>query len=123
MTEKMDENSQAVLKDGTCVNAVEHRVLDILNPMLHHHDLLQSYVMAPTVFNSDSKQNYEEFKESGKETYLGKSKNINDNKKNNHIDVRNIHEKRKNSNGEREKEKFDMTAIESEMRMQKSRRR
>lgn len=112
----MSDVPQAVAEDATSASAVEHHVMDILNPSLHHHDLLQSYVHVE-VGGSDSKQDPEEFEEPRKEGHSGKySKAASDG------NARYAHDKGKKGNEKKEKEKSDI-AIESEMRIQKSRRK
>lgn len=111
-------------RDIVCTNTVESHVMEILNPALHHHDLLQSYVRTPTEIGNDSKQDCEEFKEPIKKAQLNKYPTT----KSDHCNGRNdnaryVHDKRKKNNEkEREKEKFDIT-IESELKIQKSRRK
>lgn len=105
-------------------NTVEHHVKGILNPMLHHHDLLQSYVRTDMDNGSDSKQDAEEFVEPTKEAHSSKySTRANGNENNNSRKINFRYEGRKEKNNNKtEKEKSD-TTIESEMRIQKSRRK
>lgn len=120
----MNETPQANAKDEASTSAaVEHHVQDILNPMLHHHDLLQSYVRTET--GSDSKKDQEEFEEPSKDTHPGKYATLADDgdgtvRKSN---ARNVHDKRKKSNDKKEKERLDIATMESEMRIQKTRKK
>ncbi|XP_026830559.1 uncharacterized protein LOC113563305 [Ooceraea biroi] len=94
-------------KDITYTSAVEHHVMDILNPTLQHHDFLQSYVRTRVEVGSDSKQDPVEPE--------GLAHPSNDDRNDN--DSRDVHNKRE------KKEKLDPTTIESEMRIQKSKRK
>lgn len=122
----MNEAPQTSAKNEAHMSAaVEHHVMDILNPTLHHHDLLQSYVRIRTETSSDSKKDHEEFEEPGKDTHSGKYATLADNgdgsvRKNN---TRNVHDKRKKNNDKKNKEKLDVATMESEMRIQKTRRK
>ncbi|XP_072742701.1 uncharacterized protein [Anoplolepis gracilipes] len=112
-----DDISRDVAKD--VASTIEHHVMDILNPTLHHHDLLQSYVRVE--IDSDSKQDVEEFEEPIKEAHSSKyptKANDSDSRKDN---FRNDSRKKKN-NDKTVKEKSD-TTVESEMRIQKSKRK
>lgn len=68
----MSDVPQAVAEDATSASAVEHQVMDILNPGLHHHNLLQSYVRTRVEGGTDSKQDPEEFEEPCKEGHSSK---------------------------------------------------
>lgn len=103
-------------EDATPASAVEHQVMDILNPSLHHHDLLQSYVRTRAEGGSDLKQDPEEpFQQPSKEEHSGKYPRVASGS-----NAR--YDKEKKSNNKKEKERSD-TTIESEMRIQKSRRK
>lgn len=113
-----DDISRDVDKDAS--NTVEHHVMDILNPTLHHHDLLQSYVRTDVDIGSDSKQDLEEFEEPTKEAHSSKyptKANVSDNRKNNFR-----YDGRKKKDDKTKKERSN-TTVESEMRIQKSRRK
>lgn len=109
----MSDVPQVAAEDVT-LSAVEHHVLDILNPSLHHHDLLQSYVRAEV--GSDSKQDPDEFEEPSREGHSGKYHPTATSGGN----ARPSHDKGKKSNDKKEKGRSD---IESEIRIQKSRRK
>lgn len=111
----MSDVPQAVAEDATSASAVEHQVMDILNPGLHHHDLLQSYVRTRVEGGTDSKQDPEEFEEPCKEGHSSKPSTA-------AIGGNARYDKGKKGNDRKEKEKSD-SAIESEMRIQKSRRK
>lgn len=119
----MSEIPQATSKNEA--SAVEHHVMDILNPTLHHHDLLQSYVRTRAEASPDTKQDYEEFEEPSKKTHPNKYPTIADDDNYNGRDdsARRDHEKQKNNNNKKEKERFDVVTIESDMKIQKSRRK
>lgn len=121
----MNETPQKTAKDEMSTSsAVEHHVMDILNPMLHHHDLLQSYVRIRTENGSDSKKDHEEFEEPSKDTHPAKYASLaddGDGGKARKSNTRNTHDKRK-KNDKKEKERLDV-ATESEMRIQKTRRK
>lgn len=122
----MNEVSQASAKDEAHTSAaVEHHVMDILNPTLHHHDLLQSYVRIRTETGSDSKKDQEEFEEPSKDTHPGKYATLADSGDGNarKSNARNVHDKRKKSNDKKEKDRLDIATLESEMRIQKTRRK
>jgi len=102
----MSEEPQAVAEDATSASAVEHHVMDILNPSLHHHDLLQSYVHVEV--SPDLKQDLEEFEEPCKEGHLIKHPTTA-----NSGNARYAHDKGKSND---KKERSD-TTIESEMRI------
>ncbi|XP_025074347.1 uncharacterized protein LOC112552715 [Pogonomyrmex barbatus] len=118
----MSDAPQAIAEDLTSSSAVEHHVMDILNPTLHHHDLLQSYVRT-RVETGDSKQDFEEFEEPSKEAHLSKyptaaSGGYTSNARYTQKD------KGKKSNDRKGKDnKSPDSTIESEMRIQKSRRK
>lgn len=98
---------------------VEYHVMDILNPALHHHDLLQSYVRTRVEIGTDSKD-CDDFKESIKEAHLN-----NITAKSDHYNTHNAchtQDTRKKNNDKKKKEKFN-TTIESEMKIQKFRRK
>lgn len=109
-----DDVSRDVAED-VAASTVEHHVMDILNPRLHHHDLLQSYVRTRMEIGSDSKQDVEEFEDSVKEAHS--SKNSSDNRKDNFR-----YGRKKKNNDKTERERSDITSVESEMRLQKSRK-
>lgn len=111
----MSDVPQAVAEDATSANAVEHQVMDILNPGLHHHDLLQSYVRTRAEAGPDSKQDPEEFEEPSKEKHSDKYPRVPSGS-----NAR--YDKGKKGNDKKEKERSNAT-IESEMRIQKSRRK
>lgn len=117
----MSEIPQAIAKNEVCTIAVEHHVMDILNPTLHHHDLLQSYVRT-RIENSDPKQDSEENKDLTKKGHLSRYSTIANSDDNNN-GARYVYDKSKRNNDKKEKEKFDDTTIESEMRIQKSRKK
>lgn len=108
---------QAVAEDATSASAVEHHVMDILNPSLHHHDLLQSYVRTRAEAGPDSKHNPEEFEEPCKEGHSGKYPTVASSG-----NTRYVQDKGKKGNDRKEKERSE-SAIESEMRIQKSRKK
>ncbi|XP_036149792.1 uncharacterized protein LOC114255390 [Monomorium pharaonis] len=118
----MSDVPQAVAEaaeDTTSTSAIEHQVMDILNPGLHHHDLLQSYVRAEAP-DHDSKQEFsEEFEEPSKEGPSGKYPTIT-----NGGNARYAQEGKgkKGNEGRKEKERSN-TVIDSEMRKQKSRKK
>lgn len=103
---------QIVVEDAASASAVEHHVMEILNPGLHHHDLLQSYVHVEV--GSNAKQDPEEFEEPSKEGYSSKHSKA--------ASGGSAHDKGKRSSDKKEKERSD-TVIDSEMRIQKSRRK
>lgn len=105
-------------EDATSANAVEHQVMDILNPSLHHHDLMQSYVRTRAEAGSDSKQDPEEFEEPSKEGHSGKYPRAASGSNTRCA----FDDKGKKGSDKKEKERPDAT-IESEMRIQKSRRK
>lgn len=109
-----DDLSQGVAKD-VAANTVEHQVMDILNPRLHHHDLLQSYVRTRVETGSDLKQDVEELEEA----HSSKSNaNGSDNRKDNfRYDGR-----KKKNNDKTERSDTAIASVESEMRIQKSRK-
>lgn len=123
----MNETPQETAKDEARTSAaVEHHVMDILNPTLHHHDLLQSYVRIRTETNSESKKDHEEFEEPSKDTHPGKYASLADGGDGGNVrksNARNAHDKRKKSNDKKEKERLDIATMESEMRIQKTRRK
>lgn len=112
-----DDVPQAVAEDATSANAVEHQVMDILNPSLHHHDLMQSYVRTRAEAGPDSKQDPEEFEEPSKEKHSGKYPRVASGS-----NARSAYDKGKRGNDKKEKKRSDAT-IDSEMRIQKSRRK
>lgn len=109
----MSDVPQVVIEDATSASAVEHHVMDILNPSLHHHDLLQSYVRVEA--SSDSKQDSEEFEDPSKEGHSSKYPRV---ASGNTGATR--YDKGKKGNDRKERERSD---IESEMKIQKSRRK
>lgn len=109
----MSDVPQVVAENAMSASAVEHHVMDILNPGLHHHDLLQSYVRVEVC--SDSKQDPEEFEEPCKEVRSSKHLTALSGDKARYA-------KGKKGNDRKEKQGPD-TAIESEMRIQKSKRK
>ena len=110
----MSDVPQTVAENAMSASAMEHHVMDILNPGLHHHDLLQSYVRVEVC--SDSKQDPEEFEEPCKEVHSSKHLTALSGDK-----ARYAHDKGKKGNDRKEKQGPD-TAIE-EMRIQKSKRK
>lgn len=115
----MSEIPEIAVKTEMCAEEVEHHVMDILNPTLHHHDLLQSYVLTENI--SDPKQDSEEYKDLTKTIHPDKYSTITND--NNGRDNKARYIKSKKNNDKKEKEKFDDATIESEMRIQKSRRK
>lgn len=109
----MSDVPQVVVEDATSASAVEHHVMDILNPSLHHHDLLQSYVRTQ-VEGSDSKQDPEEFEDPSKEGHSSKYPRV----ASSNTGAR--YDKGKKGSDRKERERSD---IESEMKIQKSRRK
>jgi len=106
-------------KDATYTSAVEHHIMDILNPTLHHHDYLQSYVRGEV--GSDSKQDFIEFEELAKEVQSNKYPTIVNNGDSDNCNNR--YNKWNKNNHNKQKEKLDVTTVESEMRIQKSKRK
>lgn len=107
-----DDLSQGVVKD-VAASTVEHHVMDILNPRLHHHDLLQSYVRTRVEIGSDSKQDVEELEEA----HSSKT-NASDSRRGNlRYDGR-----KKRNNDKTERSDTTVASVESEMRIQKSRK-
>ncbi|EFN83353.1 uncharacterized protein LOC109503958 [Harpegnathos saltator] len=122
----MNETPQATAKDEACTSAaIEYHVMDILNPTLHHHDLLQSYVRIRTETGSDSKKDQEEFEEPNKDTHLSKYATLSDSGDDNtrKSNAHNAHGKKKKNNDKKEKKRLDVATMESEMRIQKTRRK
>ncbi|GAB1869730.1 hypothetical protein CAJAP_10809 [Camponotus japonicus] len=111
-----DDLSRGVAED-VATSTVEHHVMDILNPRLHHHDLLQSYVRTRMEIGSDSKQDVEEFEDSNKEAHSSKANGSDNRKDNFRYDGR-----KKKNNDKTERERSDIASVESEMRLQKSRK-
>lgn len=113
-----DDVSQSVAKD--VASTVEHHVMDILNPTLHHHDLLQSYVRTRVEIGFDSKQDVEEIEESTKEARSSKYPT----KVNGSDNFRYDGKKKKNDDRtKKERSNITTTNVESEMRIQKSRKK
>ncbi|KAH0945275.1 hypothetical protein HN011_004728 [Eciton burchellii] len=110
-------------KDVTYTNAVEHHVMDILNPTLHHHDYLQSYVRTRGEVSSDSKQDFVEFEEPTKDVHSNKYSTIANNENSNNCNNRYVYNKWDKNNHKKQKEKLDVITVESEMRIQKSKRK
>ncbi|KAL0105564.1 hypothetical protein PUN28_015799 [Cardiocondyla obscurior] len=116
-TLKLSDEPQIAAEDANSANndAVEHHVMDILNPSLHHHDLIQSYVHVDV--GSDSKQDPEKFEEPSKEGHSDNYSRIVSNS-----NARYPRDKEKKSGDKKGKSKSD-AAIESEMKIQKSRKK
>jgi len=110
-------------KDVTYTSAVEHHVMDILNPTLHHHDYLQSYVRTRGEIGSDSKQDFVEFEELAKEMHSNKYPTIANNESNDNRNNHYVYNKWDKNNHKKQKEKLDVITVESEMRIQKSKRK
>lgn len=113
--------SEATVKDID-TSAADHHVMDILNPTLHHHDFLQSYVRTREV-GSDAKQGVLESEELTKETQSNKHTTAANVGNNDNRNGRYGYNKCDKNNDKKEKEKVDITTIESEVRIQKSKRR
>ncbi|KAL6449160.1 hypothetical protein ACFW04_000683 [Cataglyphis niger] len=111
-----DDVEQSAAKD--VASTVEHHVMDILNPTLHHHDLLQSYVRTRVEIGVDSKQDVEEIEESTKEARSSKYP-----AKVNGSDNCRYDGKKKRNDDRTKKERSNITNVESEMRIQKSRKK
>lgn len=97
-------------QEESAASTIEYHVMEVLNPRLYHHDLLQSYVRTEV---SDSKQ--DESEDAARET---RSSDYSIANNGNNDDGRDQRKKRDNKS---EKDRFD--AIESEMKIQKSRRK
>ncbi|KYM86730.1 hypothetical protein ALC53_03880 [Atta colombica] len=110
----MSDVPQIVAENAMSTSAMEHHVMDILNPSLHHHDLLQSYVRVEVCSDSKDPQ---EFEEPCKEVHSSKHLTALSGDK-----ARYAHDKGKKGKDRKEKQSPD-TAIESEMRIQKSKRK
>ncbi|CAD1468143.1 unnamed protein product [Heterotrigona itama] len=105
------------VKSANTQNAIDSKIMGILNSTIHHHDLLQSYVRAPVESASGSKQleeseNFDKIP-SSLGTYFDKELNDDDDKES-HIGG----DKKDRKNKQRES-KSNKLSVESEMNIQK----
>ncbi|KOC71180.1 hypothetical protein WH47_06241 [Habropoda laboriosa] len=104
------------------LGVIDSKIMGILNPTMHHHDLLQSYVRAPAESTSNSKQSGESENLDKTPSSLGtcldteftdgvdKESRVDGDKK-----------KRKNDK-QQPKSKSDKLSVESEMSIQKKKK-
>ncbi|KAG7207296.1 hypothetical protein KM043_008964 [Ampulex compressa] len=104
-------------KTGATIDEINHRIMDILNPSLHHHDLLQSYVRAPA--DEDSKQTEDIQREVSIGDYPEEEE---DDDTAAGLKGRSKRNTRWKTRGQ-EKPMFHRNSVETEMKIQKSNRR
>ncbi|XP_076391970.1 uncharacterized protein LOC143265192 [Megachile rotundata] len=111
-----------VASESTVTDAINTKIMSILNPALHHHDLLQSYVRAPVEGPSSSKQTEEPENLNDQSPSLGiclattSSEDVN---KESQVSDK----KRKKKNDKKEQKKdSNKTSVETEMKIQKKKK-
>lgn len=104
-------------------NAIDSKIMDFLNPIMHHHDLLQSYVRALAENISNSKQSEEEsdsnFSKISSSLELYPNTESTDDKQNY---INNDRKKKKKDKKQQKGNKFNKLSIESEMNIQKKKK-
>ncbi|XP_076244549.1 uncharacterized protein LOC143185438 [Calliopsis andreniformis] len=113
--------SEVILRESTDTSdAIDSKIKGILNPTLHHHDLLQSYVRAPVEGTSGSKQFEEPVnKSSSLDTCLA-TETAEDVDRESRT---NTERRKKKNNKKQQKEKpNDKLSVESEMNIQKKKK-
>ncbi|XP_026670807.1 uncharacterized protein LOC108626658 [Ceratina calcarata] len=114
--------SETILQESKDTqNAIDSKIMGILNPTMHHHDLLQSYVLAPMESPSNSKQ-YEELENADKTPSLGAyidTESTDDADKRNYFDG--VKKNRRNDR-KQQKDKSEKLSVESEVNIQKKKK-
>ncbi|XP_053976398.1 uncharacterized protein LOC128875089 [Hylaeus volcanicus] len=104
-------------------DAIDSKIMDILNPSLHHHDLLQSYVRSPIESVSNSKQSEELESLNKNSSSLGTCLAV-ESSEDADKESRVSHEpKKRKSNKKQQKDKPEKSSIESEMNIQKKKKK
>lgn len=103
-------------------NAIDSKIMGFLNPIMHHHDLLQSYVRALAENISNSKQSEESdlnFSKISSSLELYPNTESIDNKQNY---INNDKKKKKKDKKQQKGNKSNKLSIESEMNIQKKKK-
>ncbi|KOX67400.1 hypothetical protein WN51_11180 [Melipona quadrifasciata] len=110
-----------VSESANTQNAIDSKIMGILNSTIHHHDLLQSYVRAPVESASGSRQleeseNFDKIP-SSLGIYFDKELNDDDDK-----ESRINGDKKDRKNKQRESSKSNKLSVESEMNIKKKKK-
>lgn len=120
--------SELILESTNTTDAINFKIMSILNPTLHHHDLLQSYVRAPVDGSSNSKQSeeLENFNErsSSFDTCLVREspEDINEGSLISDKKKKKKKMKKKRSDKKQQKRNSNKLSVESEMKIQKKKK-
>ncbi|XP_076751462.1 uncharacterized protein LOC143423787 [Xylocopa sonorina] len=115
-------SEQILLKSINNHDAINSNIVGILNPTMHHHDLLQSYVRAPTESASNSKQSQETNNSIKTPSSLGiclDEESVDEINKECRV---NSVKKGKDNDKKQEKSKSDKSSIQSEISLQKKKK-
>ncbi|KAK9295025.1 hypothetical protein QLX08_010557 [Tetragonisca angustula] len=103
-------------------NAIDSKIMGILNSTIHHHDLLQSYVRAPVESASsrqlEESENFDKIP-SSLGIYFDKELNDDDDKESR---IGSDKKDKKNKQQESKSNKFENSSVESEMNIQKKKK-
>ncbi|XP_076652645.1 uncharacterized protein LOC143358968 [Halictus rubicundus] len=108
---------------ASAADAIDSKIMDILNPSLHHHDLLQSYVRAPADVTTSSRQSEEPDSTPNKNSSsLGTCLAVESPEDVDKESCAGNGRKKKRNDKKQQKHKTDKSSIESEMIIQKKKK-
>ncbi|KAK1120235.1 hypothetical protein K0M31_012602 [Melipona bicolor] len=112
------------MKSANTQNAIDSKIMGILNSTIHHHDLLQSYVRAPVESASGSRQleESENFDKIPSSLGIYFDKELNDEELDDNKESRINGDKKDRKNKQRESSKSNKLSVESEMNIQKKKK-
>ncbi|XP_033340198.1 uncharacterized protein LOC117228518 [Megalopta genalis] len=102
--------------------AIDSKIMNILNPSLHHHDLLQSYVRAPADATTSSRQSEESDAPNKNPSFLGTCLAVDSSEDVDKESCISNDRRKKRNDKKQQKYKTDKSSIESEMNMQKKKK-